>query len=255
MLADGGIWNNLGTQAIEETPERDDLPILCVNASATLRSSPVWPYFIPGIAQVSAFARSATILSRNTVDPRVETIDRGVAEWTRNASGPDGPLIWQHPPRAVVADMRTLEQTSRTIGTLGVDVGHSTLTVHRWWTTLAATVPEEEVVTKTTLARVAEREADLLIRRGYTNAWLASLLLQPFNPAEIEIAAVADICARLDRILMVRPTLAQRAWTALPRFHRAQPGSTRSASTRPLTVRLPPIGAESTTPTGTTTTS
>lgn len=225
LLGDGGIWNNLGTQAIEEIPERDDLPILCVNASAALRPSRVWPYFIPGIAQASAFARSAMILSRNTVDPRVETIDRGVAEWTRNASGPDGPLVWQHPPRAVVADMRTLEQTSQTIGTLGVDVGHSTLTVHRWWTTLAATVPTGEVLTKTTLARVTQREADLLVRRGYTNAWLASLLLRPFDSAEIENAAVANICARLDHILKVRPTLAQRAWTALLRFHRARRGA------------------------------
>jgi predicted acylesterase/phospholipase RssA len=86
FLADGGVWNNLGTQAFFE----DDLyrglsswsgglrgvrppgaRFLVVNASAPLPAARLWRLHVPLIGEITALGRSLGILNVNTVAPRV----------------------------------------------------------------------------------------------------------------------------------------------------------------------------------------
>jgi hypothetical protein len=91
-LADGGLWNNLGSQVLREdqflgsnaAPDEGTLrpyqwvssvatnmPLLVVNGSAPLK--PSWPgvYRIPGLALLAALVQTSRILSPNTVVPRI----------------------------------------------------------------------------------------------------------------------------------------------------------------------------------------
>jgi hypothetical protein len=81
FLSDGGIWNNLGTQAlVEDSFFRGDFEaapssvapqlILCLDASADLGHIPAWDLIIPGWAEVKALWRQAFISNTNTVGPR-----------------------------------------------------------------------------------------------------------------------------------------------------------------------------------------
>jgi hypothetical protein len=176
--ADGGIWNNLGTQALNDSPRAAALPVLCINASAHAKAVRSWPYFVPGVAMAAALARTMTVLNRNTVEPRVEAIDAGVARWSVEQQ------TWSRPPPAVVADLRSITCSVERVAALGVDVGLECLSGQPWWQTLVALDDDRQVRTPTTLNRIPRRDAAILVRRGYANAWLASLALQPLTDHE-----------------------------------------------------------------------
>jgi hypothetical protein len=78
FLSDGGVWNNLGTQAVVEdnfyhgevgTPP---MVVLCLDASADVSESSGWNFSIPGGAEIQDLWRSAMISNANTVAPRRE---------------------------------------------------------------------------------------------------------------------------------------------------------------------------------------
>lgn len=107
FLADGGIWNNLGTQALLEDkyfhgavhplpgplfkleemaycqpPEvlRDlKQPFLCINASAETTDAPSWLLATPLIASAFGLVRSMQVLATNTVGPRVTAMHEALA--------------------------------------------------------------------------------------------------------------------------------------------------------------------------------
>jgi hypothetical protein len=191
------VWNNLATQSLREEHRRRSQPVLCVNASAIPKSAWSGLYVIPGVALGAALARIAAILSRNTVDPRIEAINRDLDNrWDPGALAVPADLV-------VVADMRPITQTARVFGTLAdahegseADAFRANLlalTASEGWTRLVAEDGDSrEVTTKTTLARVRRGDARLLLLRGYVNAWLASLVLAP-------TFSISDL--RVDRLL------------------------------------------------------
>jgi hypothetical protein len=103
FLADGGLWNNLGTQvALEDgflgqhTAWEDGvlrpfsprvtlgMPLMVVNGSAAARPSRPGLYQIPGLGVVYALVQSTRVLNTNTVVPRELAMRR--AFWRRVAT-------------------------------------------------------------------------------------------------------------------------------------------------------------------------
>jgi hypothetical protein len=193
LCADGGIWNNLGTQAIREETTHRGLPILCVNASALAKKSRAAVYFVPGVALVAAFVRIMAILNRNTVEPRVDSILRDLERRMRYPA-----MEAQSEPPTVVADMRPIAASVDALSHLGVSLEQ--LTATPWWGALADADPSGAIRTRTTLSRVNAEEAKVLLLRGYANAWLASLLLRNFDERELDRPHVSDVLARLHAI-------------------------------------------------------
>src|SRR5262245_4722309 len=105
FLADGGLWNNLGSQVLREdrfigtlagwdsgvlrpyTAAPQDMPLLCINGSAPLRPTDPWSFSIPGIALLKSLLQITNILNANTVLPRVvamqSAFERRVGRGTR----------------------------------------------------------------------------------------------------------------------------------------------------------------------------
>jgi len=81
-LSDGGVWGNLGTQALlEEQLFRGDTKthgappiLLVVNASAGVQPTATWQFAVPGWAELKALLRVAVIQNENTVQPRVMSL-------------------------------------------------------------------------------------------------------------------------------------------------------------------------------------
>lgn len=81
FLADGGLWNNLASQALREDRivrgrSSDDSPriLLCVNGSSVLSPGPAWPYRTPGFGLAMSLFRGTKILNANTVQPRASSM-------------------------------------------------------------------------------------------------------------------------------------------------------------------------------------
>jgi predicted acylesterase/phospholipase RssA len=92
FLADGGVWNNLGTQALledrvwrhfdgngvnrqsrtERASEKFD--VIVANASAPVKAQSLWHLFLPLIGDVGALFRSINILTMKTVVPMVSEL-------------------------------------------------------------------------------------------------------------------------------------------------------------------------------------
>jgi hypothetical protein len=104
FLADGGLWNNLGTQvALEDgflgqhagcergalrplTPRVTlGMPLMVVNGSAPTRPSRPSFYQLPGLALLYALVQSTRVLNTNTVVPRERAMQR--AFWRRVHNG------------------------------------------------------------------------------------------------------------------------------------------------------------------------
>ena len=117
FLADGGLWNNLGSHVLredgilrgEEGAGRG-MPLLCVNSSAAGAASAPATYSIPVVAQFAALFRTLRVLTVNTVQPRVDAITEAMAR--RNASGTrPGPLD----PLDVVVDLTSVRRHEASI--------------------------------------------------------------------------------------------------------------------------------------------
>lgn len=198
FCADGGIWNNLGTQAIDNDPSRHAMPVLCVNASALPRPTGTVRYLVPGFALVAALARSAAIMNRNTVEPRIKALNLDLAQWAR---APEGRRSNKGIRVAAVADMRPIASATEALADLKVDVGLTSLVSLPWWRDLVGNADAGEILTKTKLTRVRSDEKRRLVLRGYANAWLASMLIQPFEPSELDDPQVARIRDRLETVI------------------------------------------------------
>ncbi len=101
FLADGGLWNNLGSHVLREhriVRGREGvgagLPLLCVNSSASGAASAPVVYSVPVIAQLAAVLRTLTVLNVNTVQPRVRAITDAMARRAALGTrpGPEDPL-------------------------------------------------------------------------------------------------------------------------------------------------------------------
>jgi hypothetical protein len=82
-LADGGLWNNLGTQVTREDGfvrgarrRQRETPaiLLSANGSRALQRGGGWRYNVPGLAPAFGALRGMRILAANTVTPRVRAI-------------------------------------------------------------------------------------------------------------------------------------------------------------------------------------
>jgi predicted acylesterase/phospholipase RssA len=127
LLADGGLWNNLGTHAMREDlfigshAAKDnngvprpywlapaDIPLLCFNGSAPLRSSHPWMFSVPGVALLQALLQTANILNANTVLPRVEAMQTAFDRRVQRSTSPD-----KSDPVNLVVDLTGTEDTYR----------------------------------------------------------------------------------------------------------------------------------------------
>jgi hypothetical protein len=209
LCADGGNWNNLGTQAIREEGDDHGRPVVCVNASAPGKTTKPTLFYVPGIALIMAMYRSMTILSRNTVEPRVDSINRDLQRRARTLTAPDP----DGDPLTVVADMRPISSMRLAMAKLAhqtptptdgrgrPDIGAKELEDlenRPWWKSLAAIDTDEEIHVGTNFTRVKRDEAMLLLVRGYANTWLASLLVKPFNR---EDESDTNIASRLQELI------------------------------------------------------
>jgi predicted acylesterase/phospholipase RssA len=124
FVADGGLWNNLGSQALREDyllgtytawdngvkrpldvgVPGQRIPLLCVNASAPLSASRPTFFWGPGIAQVSWLSRYLNIQNTNTVLPRVEAMRKDFAQREPKYSPGKGDVD-------LVVDMRCASET------------------------------------------------------------------------------------------------------------------------------------------------
>lgn len=109
FLADGGLWNNLGSQVLREdrfigsdvtrvdgrlcAPSLGSsawtLPLLLVNGSAALRPSRTWPFVVPGMAQLTALLQGTRVLNTNTVGPRVTAMKQSFERRVGKGHRPD----------------------------------------------------------------------------------------------------------------------------------------------------------------------
>jgi hypothetical protein len=123
FLADGGLWNNLGSHVLREdgfigshaawdddgvlrpyglAPE--NMPLLCFNGSAPLRPTHPWSFRIPGIALLKSLLQTTEVLSANTVYPRVDAMNKAFERRTWTGTRPD----YSDPPDLLV-DLRAVE--------------------------------------------------------------------------------------------------------------------------------------------------
>lgn len=98
FLADGGIWNNLGTQSIVEDHfyhgeygQPPSMPVICLDASADLGKSAILNFHIPGWAEIQALFREFMISNNNTVTPRRDNFAKSLADEIHSSSQPFGP--------------------------------------------------------------------------------------------------------------------------------------------------------------------
>lgn len=107
FLADGGLWNNLGSHVLREHRilrgrEGADIgfPLLCVNSSAPSAASAPVVYSVPVVAQFAALFRTLRVLTVNTVQPRVKAIADAMSRRNALATRPS-----PHDPLDVVVDL------------------------------------------------------------------------------------------------------------------------------------------------------
>jgi hypothetical protein len=112
FLADGGLWNNLGSHVLREDGmvrgaegAGREMVLLCVNSSAASAASAPATYSIPVVAQFAALFRTLRVLTVNTVQPRVDAVAEAMAR--RNAAGTrPGPLD----PLDIVVDLASVRR-------------------------------------------------------------------------------------------------------------------------------------------------
>jgi hypothetical protein len=106
FLADGGVWNNLGTQwwGLDSTPfERDRqayLPnrsfvdrLLIVDAGLFLKpTAGIW-FSLPFVGELLLLARAISVLYPNSVRPRVEALRASLDRWVDDEKMPLGPAV------------------------------------------------------------------------------------------------------------------------------------------------------------------
>jgi predicted acylesterase/phospholipase RssA len=134
FLADGGVWNNLGTQYFERDGEKDsglggfvemnvlvgkpigkpsDDPgkLLIVDGSGGTKPIPAWQLLVPYWAEVRGLARAMGVLYTNTISPRIREI--GVAKRAYCRWGDKFDRDWDIPKVAVSISFQDNPQAGR----------------------------------------------------------------------------------------------------------------------------------------------
>lgn len=125
-LADGGLWNNLGSQVIREDgfvgsqaawengvirPKMffgpRTIPLFCFNGSAPIRPEHSGRFRIPVFALLRTLWQTANILTANTVLPRIDAMK---LSFHRRAD--DGTRPGRFDPVDLVADLRAIEDVA-----------------------------------------------------------------------------------------------------------------------------------------------
>jgi hypothetical protein len=236
FLADGGLWNNLGTHAMREDGfigiycDRDgkgvprpywealhrDIPLLCFNGSAPLQPSHPWAFSVPGVALPKSLLQTANILNANTVLPRVAAMQLA---FQRRAQGAEQPSKFD--PVNLVVDLAGVRETARRYSfgfwrnlrlptNRAYDspiVGRGKLDDQRALEDSAAWMQalregDGRIDAPTTLDRIDINVARRLVARAYLNTYLLSLLLAPLSDQELD--RLSEFEFRLDRIMGLR---------------------------------------------------
>jgi hypothetical protein len=120
FLADGGLWSNLGSHVLREhhilrgrQGAGVGLPLLCVNSSAAGAASAPVAYSVPVVAQFAALFRTLSVLTVNTVSPRVKAVADAMARRTALGTRP-GP----HDPLDIVVDLSCVDRHELSIRAL-----------------------------------------------------------------------------------------------------------------------------------------
>ena len=117
FLADGGLWNNLGSHVLREHRilqgrEGVDAGFPCCASTPRPRAQPArHRYSIPLVAQFAALFRTLRVLTVNTVQPRVKAIADAMTR--RNALGTRPS---PHDPLDVVVDLSGVSRHEETSG-------------------------------------------------------------------------------------------------------------------------------------------
>jgi predicted acylesterase/phospholipase RssA len=194
FLADGGLWNNLGSQVLREDGfigslsawdsgvlrpyirARQDMPLLCINGSAPLRPTNPRTFSVPGIALFKSLLQTTNILNANTVLPRVEAMQSAFQRRVWRGTRPDH-----------------LDPANLVIDLMGVEDLASRL--------LFGTLKEEFIRASDPAVKEWEREALLRVRNAREHAaqepdtgWLSYILgEQPEPQGSYPIVGVANI--------------------------------------------------------------
>ncbi|MBV9083887.1 MAG: hypothetical protein JOZ62_14510, partial [Acidobacteriaceae bacterium] len=125
FLADGGLWNNLGSQVLREDefigshaawengvlrpygPAPREMPLFIVNGSAPLQPTRTWAFRIPGMALLKSLLQVTEILNANTVLPRVESMRRAFDRRARTGLRPG-----YDDPADLVVDLWPIDSTA-----------------------------------------------------------------------------------------------------------------------------------------------
>jgi hypothetical protein len=213
FLADGGVWNNLGSQMIRGGPLdaggiNAGSPLILADASAPLARQKLLPYYIPGWAFIRSLRRMINIQYANTVDPRIEPMRilqfRRLSNRLRKAAnlpaleqfrGADLPFdmpvsLTTHPSfitnafkEAVLNQTLLGKATSPEVATGGRVVGPLSFELQD----LAGRAVDK---IGTHLSRVHSDDAVGLLARGYLNAFLWTFELKPYENEEVDRLAV-----------------------------------------------------------------
>ena len=186
-LADGGIWNNLGTHVAREDRARNDLSLLCINASALDEGVDPRLFVVPIVAQVVSVLRSLRILLTNSVVPRVQSMEsltsHETGERLAGASTPAATIVsLTQSPEEVLTMLRGSAASPDDIAD---QYGHEW---HRDIVPLDALDNLTECAKKwklppltpvrTNLTRLPEDVAIALLMRGYLNTVAACVMIQ-----------------------------------------------------------------------------
>ena len=111
FLADGGVWNNLGTDwvpkplgGVDGAADPPPCVRLVVDASAPVASRRLSGLALPGLAELLAVFRTMTVLYSNTVEPRIRALDGEAAQALRRRAA--GQRSWVLPVPIRVVDGR-----------------------------------------------------------------------------------------------------------------------------------------------------
>jgi hypothetical protein len=228
ILADGGLWNNLGTQVFREDGFRYGVAaianapalLLCINASATLRPSGILGYQLPGVSLITSLFRGMRILNTNTVLPRTQAMMNAAGMRAAHYSYPS-----QDDPLDVIVDLRTIEETrlqmvrywdlsyAPSVYGLPVErpeaeqapgyIDEETLdAINRFdgWKELKE-LTRGTVTIQTTLGRIDRNTARLLVALGYVNTFLMSWIVYPPSDPDREMAKLVHLRERLEDLL------------------------------------------------------
>ena len=155
-LADGGIWNNLGSQVLREDQilfthfawggkairphglAPGGIPLLCINGSAPLRSTQSWAFKVPGVALVKSIIQIANILNANTVQPRVQAMKESYLRRVYHKERSNAA-----DPADLVVDLKPSDQVTKEYyrAAWGVDdIAQTDFTVKNWESNVVSSV-------------------------------------------------------------------------------------------------------------------